>query len=208
MTRLFYAEVCPFAHRTRAMMRYLDQPFEGVAVDLSNRPPELLALSPTGKVPLLVDGDLKLYESDIINEYLAQLADWGEAYHQDPGLRARQKLVQKQWDQTVLPLFYGSMKDQSLASPEKLSEVGRELDELWATIQAAGDIGASMLSFHLAPFWLRMGWLREFSPMLEVFDSRPELVAWLDAAAALPAVQATAPDRDATIARYRKRFAS
>lgn len=206
MTRLFYAEVCPFAHRTRSMMQHLEQPFDGVVVDLDNRPPELLALSPTGKVPLLVDGDLKLYESDIINEYLASQVGWDRAYHVDPGLRARQKLAQKQWDQSVLPLFYGSMKDPGLYTEAAGRQLGMELDELWGTIGATGDAGASMLAFHLAPFWLRMGWLREFSPVLEVFDQRPELTAWLDRAAALPAVLETAPDQQETVQRYRERF--
>ena len=38
--------------------------------DLANKPKELLALNPYGKVPVLVDGDAVIYESAIINEYL------------------------------------------------------------------------------------------------------------------------------------------
>lgn len=34
------------------------------------RTPEFLAMNPFGKVPVLVDGDLAIYESNIINEYL------------------------------------------------------------------------------------------------------------------------------------------
>jgi glutathione S-transferase len=41
-----------------------------VECDLANKPKELLALNPYGKVPVLVDGDAVIYESAIINEYL------------------------------------------------------------------------------------------------------------------------------------------
>jgi glutathione S-transferase len=34
------------------------------------RTPEFLAMNPFGKVPVIADGDLTLYESNIINEYL------------------------------------------------------------------------------------------------------------------------------------------
>ncbi|MEO1027670.1 MAG: glutathione S-transferase family protein [Pseudomonadota bacterium] len=43
-------------------------------VDLSNREqfaPEFLAISPNNKIPAMTDGDLKLFESGVILEYLA-----------------------------------------------------------------------------------------------------------------------------------------
>ncbi|HZC46155.1 MAG TPA: glutathione S-transferase family protein [Candidatus Acidoferrum sp.] len=49
--------------------------WETVAVDLlkrEQRSPEFLALNPCGRVPLLVDGDLKLWESHAILAYLGE----------------------------------------------------------------------------------------------------------------------------------------
>ena len=37
-----------------------------------NRSPEYLAINPMGKIPSLVDGSLKLWESNAINCYLAE----------------------------------------------------------------------------------------------------------------------------------------
>ena len=44
-------------------------PFELIEVDLSNKPDWFLAVSPYGKVPVVVDDGKTIYESAIINEY-------------------------------------------------------------------------------------------------------------------------------------------
>lgn len=49
--------------------------YEQVGVDWSageSRTPEFLAMNPNGKIPLLVDGDLQLFESLAINYHLAR----------------------------------------------------------------------------------------------------------------------------------------
>src|SRR3979490_485923 len=56
-------------------LRELDSEFEYVLVNLlagENRRPEFLRISPAGKVPVLVDGDLVLTESAAIVLYLAE----------------------------------------------------------------------------------------------------------------------------------------
>ena len=45
-------------------------PFELIEVDLRNKPDWFLAVSPYGKVPVIVDDGKTIYESAIINEYL------------------------------------------------------------------------------------------------------------------------------------------
>ncbi len=68
-----------FAPRTRAsrpqwLLEELEVPYELVKLDLSrqeNRLPAYLALHPFGEVPVLVDGDVTLFESSAICLYLA-----------------------------------------------------------------------------------------------------------------------------------------
>jgi glutathione S-transferase len=57
-----------------AVARYLGSPVEFIHVDLGkgeNKTPEYLAINPNGKVPALVDGDLKLWEANAIMCHLA-----------------------------------------------------------------------------------------------------------------------------------------
>jgi glutathione S-transferase len=57
-----------------AVARYLGSPVEFIHVDLGkgeHKTPEYLAINPNGKVPALVDGDLKLWEANAIMCHLA-----------------------------------------------------------------------------------------------------------------------------------------
>lgn len=58
----------------------LELPYEEISLDLQageHRQPAYLAINPVGKVPAIVDGDLKLWESGAILLYLADKYDLG-----------------------------------------------------------------------------------------------------------------------------------
>lgn len=60
--------------RPRWMLEEIGQPYELVSIDLQagdQKKPEYLKINPNGTVPTLVDGDLVLYESAAICQYLA-----------------------------------------------------------------------------------------------------------------------------------------
>ncbi|MEW6451802.1 glutathione S-transferase family protein [Leptospira sp. severe_002] len=64
----------PNTWKVRAVAAHLGIPLENELVDLTKgeqRTPAYLALNPTARTPVLVDGDLKLWESDAIAQYIA-----------------------------------------------------------------------------------------------------------------------------------------
>lgn len=64
----------PNTWKVRAVAAHLGIPLEFEFVDLTkggSHTPAYLALNPTGRTPTLVDGDLKLWESAAIMQYLA-----------------------------------------------------------------------------------------------------------------------------------------
>ena len=64
----------PNTWKVRAVAAHIGLPLELEFVDLSKgqqRTPEYLALNPTGRTPVLVDGDFTLWESNAIMQYLA-----------------------------------------------------------------------------------------------------------------------------------------
>ena len=66
-------------------------PYESVAVDMQakeHKTPEFLAMNPNGKVPVMKDGDLVLWESFAINAYLARTYQ-PEFLGQDPAQEAQ-----------------------------------------------------------------------------------------------------------------------
>ena len=68
--KIYSSARCPYAQRTRMLMIEKEIPFELTEVDLRNKPDWFLAVSPYGKVPVIVDDGQTIYESAIINEYL------------------------------------------------------------------------------------------------------------------------------------------
>jgi glutathione S-transferase len=71
--KLYYAAQTR-AGRARWMLEEIGEPYELVRLDLwagDQKKPEYLALNPNGTVPTLVDGDLVVFESAAIVQYLA-----------------------------------------------------------------------------------------------------------------------------------------
>lgn len=70
-----------------AVAKHLGLDLEAEKVDLlegAQRKPEYLAINPNGKVPALVDGDLRLWESAAIQEYLTDVAGDAALRPRDP----------------------------------------------------------------------------------------------------------------------------
>ena len=173
---------------------------------MQNRDPEFLKISPTGKVPLLADGDFHVYESDIICEYLAERFDWQDAYGPDLQTKTLLKLAMKQWDQVIAKAFYPALREGKMPEDDERTKIHRELDAMsQLLVMLAGDT-ENMLATHVAPFWARMDWLRELTPFATLIDEHVELHYWLDRILVLPAIQSTLPDEEATVRTYRERF--
>lgn len=86
--------LCPFVQRAAIVLLEKGVPFERMNVDLTGKPDWFLALSPTGKVPLLkvrqADGtEAILFESMVICEYLEETQDGAPMYPDDALLRAK-----------------------------------------------------------------------------------------------------------------------
>jgi glutathione S-transferase len=88
--------LCPFVQRAAIVLLEKDVSFDRIDVDLAAKPDWFLALSPTGKVPLLKisqeDGsDAILFESMVICEYLEESQGGAGLYPVDALSRARQR---------------------------------------------------------------------------------------------------------------------
>ncbi|MCG2653993.1 MAG: glutathione S-transferase N-terminal domain-containing protein, partial [Hydrogenophaga sp.] len=68
MMVLYSGTTCPYSHRCRFVLFEKGMDFEIRDVDLYNKPEDISVMNPYGQVPILVERDLILYESNIINE--------------------------------------------------------------------------------------------------------------------------------------------
>lgn len=88
--RLVSHHLCPYVQRAAIVAAEKDIPIERVFIDLAAKPDWFLALSPTGKVPLLQVGGRALFESAPIIEYLDETSP-GSLHPADPLHRARHR---------------------------------------------------------------------------------------------------------------------
>lgn len=190
--RLYSANGCPYAQRTRALFTALNEKYELVEVDLANKSPEFLAKSPTGAVPMLEDGDFVLFESSVVNEYLAEKFAWKDAYDADVQKRARERLAMRRFDDVLVPLFFRSLKDEKAIASNPNWE--KELAYFADVVRGAKT--KSLLGFHVATHWVRMKWVKPSSPIVAALQNT--CGGFLDAAASQHEIESTNPDREAT----------
>ncbi|MEB2399846.1 glutathione S-transferase N-terminal domain-containing protein [Parapusillimonas granuli] len=92
MMVLYSGTTCPFSQRCRFVLFEKGMDFEIRDIDLYNKPEDISVMNPYGQVPILVERDLVLYESNIINEYIDERFPHPQLMPADPVMRARTRL--------------------------------------------------------------------------------------------------------------------
>jgi len=88
-----------------------DMDFQVIDVDPNSKSEDLALMSPYGKAPVLVERDLVLYESNIINEYIDDRFPHPQLMPADPVMRARARLLLYRFEQELfshISAFEGS----------------------------------------------------------------------------------------------------
>ena len=115
--RLFSTTYCPYAWCTRIVLHEKGIPFEVYEVDLKAKQDDFSRVSPTGKVPVLVDGETRVWESMVINEYLEEKYDGPRLLGDTPEERAQVR---------ALILDLNGTRSQPLARLAAMLYYGRE----------------------------------------------------------------------------------
>ncbi|HVA78353.1 MAG TPA: glutathione S-transferase family protein [Candidatus Binataceae bacterium] len=99
--------------------------------NLWKKPPEMLAKHPLGKVPYLEDGDLVIFDSTVINEYLEERYPAPRLMPADPVARMRVREAENFADEALLigsvPLIWMPYWSEPAKRNAEQMEKGREL---------------------------------------------------------------------------------
>lgn len=101
MMTLYSTIICPYSHRCRIVLHEKDMDFQVIDVDPNSKSEDLALMSPYGKAPVLVERDLVLYESNIINEYIDDRFPHPQLMPADPVMRARARLLLYRFEQEL-----------------------------------------------------------------------------------------------------------
>lgn len=86
--QLYFAKASTFSQRTRVVLLEKGIDFSSTEIDLQNKPDGYTQISRYGKVPAIKHGDIEIYESAIINEYLDEVFPEPPLLPHDPGTKA------------------------------------------------------------------------------------------------------------------------
>lgn len=142
MIRLYDHVDCPFSQKVRIALAEKDLEFERVHVDLhkgEQKTPEFLKLNPYGKVPVLVDEDIVIYDSTIINEYLDEEYPNPPLMPDDSASRARVRLLEDFCDNSFVPpsviILSELHKPETERDEEKIRRCAAEMSRVLARVE-------------------------------------------------------------------------
>jgi len=159
----------------------------------SPKHPEVLRINPKRQVPVLVHGDLEIFDSTQIFEYLEDLQPDPPLWPRDPQARARARLLEHKSDEVYFPHIIKLMglqknlQDEAAvmaieAATRYYSEMERQLDgREWLV----GTYSFADIAFYMAALFGE----RQGAP---VTASTPGLLAWRHRMTQRPAVRAVA----------------
>ncbi len=195
----------PNTWQVRALAAHIGVPLEFEPVDLpkgGSRTPAFLAINPTGRTPVLVDDDFKLWETLAIMQYIAGKKP-NALWPNDPRTRADitrwQSWTLAHWnrDASVPLLFEGFVK--------KMLNLGEPDQAIMAKGAEAFAKEAGMLNAHLSKQKYLVGdtlTIADFAAAATLFYAKeaklplapyPHVQAWFGRVAAPPCWSETAP---------------
>lgn len=191
--KLYSGPLSMFGAKAEIALREKSIPFELEMVPFEMKTlyepkhPEVVRINPKRQVPVLVDGDLELFDSTQIFEYLESLKRDPALWPSEPKARARARLLEHKSDEVYFPHIIRLMSDSR--APGAHDAASRFYADMEGTIGErewlAGAYGYADIAFYMAQlFGERMG-----APIAAEF---PRLHAWRDRMSARPAVRQVA----------------
>jgi len=144
MLKLYDYPESPYCQKTRIVLAEKDLSFEIVPVDLKageQKRPEFLKLNPFGKVPVLIDDEMIIYDSTIINEYLEDEYPHPPLLPADSSVRARVRTFEDYADNAFIPITGIIMnelrKPEGERDAEKLANARQQVQRMLAVIDGS-----------------------------------------------------------------------
>ncbi len=207
--QLMSAEVCPFAQRTLIVMAEKGLSYDHREVDLKNKPDWFEAASPYSKVPVLIHGDVTVYESAIINEYIDEAFPEPSLMPSDPAGRAIARIWIDYDNVKFVPAFYrvllAETDDKRQEQTNEILNCLRFMETQALAKRAGGPYwmggDVTLVDFALYPHFERFCVLEHYRD-IEIPEECGALREWMAAVAERSCVIKTGHDADYHIQSY------
>jgi glutathione S-transferase len=189
--KLISHKLCPYVQRAVIALTEKGVAFERVDIDLSNKPDWFLAISPLGKTPVLLVGDVPIFESAVILEYLEETQP--KPLHPADPLRRADHRAWIEFGSTVLADiagFYAAPDEASFKM--KTAQLEQRFARLEARVTTAPWFDGENFSLVDAVFGPVFRYFDVFDAIGDfgILADKPKLARWRKSLAARPSVQA------------------
>jgi glutathione S-transferase len=189
--KLISHKLCPYVQRAVIALTEKGVPFERVDIDLANKPDWFLALSPFGKTPVLLVGDVPIFESAVILEYVEETQP--RPLHPTDPLRRADHRGWIEFGSAVLSDIAGfyAAPDQAIFNAKTL-QLEQRFARLEARVAAAPWFDGESFSLVDAVFGPVFRYFDVFDEIADfgILADKPKLIRWRQALAARPSVRA------------------
>ena len=189
--KLISHKLCPYVQRAVIALSEKGVAFERVDIDLSNKPDWFLAISPLGKTPVLLVGEVPIFESAVILEYLEETQP--KPLHPADPLRRADHRAWIEFGSTVLADiagFYAAPDEASFKT--KTAQLEQRFAKLEARVTTAPWFDGENFSLVDAVFGPVFRYFDGFDDIADfgILADKPKLARWRKALAARPSVRA------------------
>jgi RNA polymerase-associated protein len=187
MMTLYSGTTDPFSQRCRNVLYEKGMDFQIIDVDMYNKPEDLAVMNPYNQVPVLVERDLVLYESNIINEYIDDRFPHPQLMPADPVMRARARLFLFRFEKELFSNIEAIEKGSQKAAEKARSVIRDNLSQIAPVFSKQKHMLGeefSMLDVAIAPLLWRLDYYdiqmpKQCAPLMKYAErlfSRPAFI--------------------------------
>jgi glutathione S-transferase len=188
--KLISHKLCPYVQRAVIALTEKGVAFERVDIDLANKPDWFLGISPLGKTPVLLVGDVPIFESAVILEYLEETQP--RPLHPADALARAEHRGWIEFGSTVLNDIAGfyAAPDQATFRA-KTAQLEQRFARLEARVNASPWFDGENFSLVDAVFGPVFRYFDVFDEIAEfgILAGKPNLARWRKSLAARPSVR-------------------
>jgi glutathione S-transferase len=188
--KLISHKLCPYVQRAVIALTEKGVAFERIDIDLANKPDWFLAISPLGKTPVLQVGEVPIFESAVILEYLEETQP--KPLHPADPLRRAEHRGWIEFGSAVLNDIAGfyAAPDEAVFRA-KTSQLEQRFARFETRVTAAPWFDGESFSLVDAVFGPVFRYFDVFDEISDfgILAGKPKLARWRQALAARPSVQ-------------------
>jgi glutathione S-transferase len=189
--KLISHKLCPYVQRAVIALSEKGVSYERIDIDLANKPDWFLAISPLGKTPVLLVGDVAIFESAVILEYLEETQP--NPLHPADPLRRAEHRAWIEFASTVLndiAGFYAAPNEAAFKA--KASQLEQRFARLETRVAASPWFDGENFSLVDAVFGPVFRYFDVFDEIADfgILAGKPKLTRWRNALAARSSVRA------------------